>query len=99
MHGVGAASKASATVEIGARDRSGNWPMLVKARGLPELPEHGLYELYLWHDGRRGASCGTFAAGKKLTTVRLNAPYYAEGYGWVLVVHVPGRTDRTLLTT
>jgi hypothetical protein len=98
MHGVGAASAASAEVKVGREDAHGNWPMLLKARGLPRL-ERGYYELYLTRGGSRHASCGTFSAGSGTTKVRLNAPYYADDYGWVLVAHEEGRADRVVLST
>jgi hypothetical protein len=98
LHGVGTASGASAVIKVGGKDQHGNWPMLLKARGLPRL-EKGYFELYLTKDGRRHASCGTFSAGTGLTVVRLNAPYYTEDYGWVLVAHRLDSADQVVLST
>src|SRR5262249_40362491 len=84
LHRVGPASAASALVRVGSKDAHGNWPLLFSVRNLPSLGKQGYYELYLWHKGKRGASCGTLSGGAALTTVHLNAPYYSDKFGWVL---------------
>jgi hypothetical protein len=100
MQGVGALASASASIEIGGQDGSGNWPLRMVVRGLPVLPRGGWYELYLTKHGKPGATCGTFKVSGDVTRVRLNAPYdFSEYDGWVVTAHVPGRRDRVLLTT
>lgn len=100
MHGVGSLASASASIEIGTRDASGNWPLLMVVHGLPVLPHGGWYELYLTKHGKPDATCGTFKASGAVTRVRLNAPYnFSEYDGWVVTAHVPGQTDRVRLTT
>jgi hypothetical protein len=101
MHGVGTLRSASATIEVGRRDAGGNRPLRMTVRGLPRLPRHGWYELYLTNAGEREVSCGTFTtAGAGVTSVRLNAPTDLDEYdGWVVTAHRPGIPERTLLTT
>ena len=103
MHGTNAAPAALASIRLLARDRAGNWPMLVTVQGLPKLPAGGYYELYLTRHGRIAATCGTFNVDRGKTTVSLNAPYRLKRFdGWVVTRHLPGRPEeasRPLLTT
>jgi hypothetical protein len=94
MRGAEAAPNASATIEIGERDEAGNWPMVMKVRGLPELPAGGRYLLYLTKDGQPRASCGSFRVHDGTTTAPLTAPYRFDRYdGWVVRADLPGRVD------
>ena len=54
--------------------------MQLSVTGLPKLPAHGYYTVYLMRDGKPYAPCGTFvvAARRTATSVPLNAPYRAE---------------------
>jgi hypothetical protein len=101
MHGTQAAPNALATIELGRADRSGNWPMLVTLRGLPQLPRGGYYELYLTRGGKIAAPCGTFTVHSGRTTVSLNAPYELTRFdGWVVTKHLAGRRESSpILTT
>jgi hypothetical protein len=100
MHGV-AGVEASAKIQIGSRDSSGNWPLRVEARGLPKL-RTGYYEMFLTH-GNQMFTCGTFAGGgAKTVKVRLTVPYrLGRGDGWIVVKELPGRPTPgpTVLTT
>ena len=100
MHGVGRVA-AAASIEVGKKDAQGNWPLLVKVRGLRPLPPGGYYVLYLTKNGKPKASCGTFTVGGKLTTVRLSVPYQLWHYdGWVVEAYEPGKGEgEPLLTT
>jgi hypothetical protein len=94
MRGAEGAPNASATLDIGERDDAGNWPMVIKARGLPELPAGGRYLLYLTKNGRPAAWCGSFRVHEGTTTAPLTAPYRFDRYdGWVVRADVPGRLD------
>jgi hypothetical protein len=94
MRGAEAAPNASATIEIGERDEAGNWPMVMKVRGLPELPAGGRYLLYLTKNGQPRASCGSFRVHEGTTTAPLTAPYRFDRYdGWVVRADLPGRVD------
>jgi hypothetical protein len=102
MHGTGTAPAALASLQLGARDTSGNWPLRMRVTGLRPLPQGGWYELYLTRHGKLRASCGTFNVHSGTTVVRLNAPYQLKRFdGWVVTAHLPGRRDsnRPLLTT
>jgi hypothetical protein len=101
MHGTGFAQNASATLEVGKLDASGNWPLRVVVRGLKPLPQHGYYEMWLTKHGKPVASCGRFAVGSGESTARLNAPYNLRGYdGWVVTREVPhSRAHPVVLST
>jgi hypothetical protein len=97
MHGAGPASEASASVVVGHRDESGNWPMVMTVRELAALPEDARYELRLTREGRPSDSCGTFRVSGDKTVVYLNAPYRLREYdGWVVTRE--GRSDVILRT-
>lgn len=102
MHGTKAAPAALASLQVGEADKSGNWPLLVRVRGLRALPAGGWYELYLTRHGKLRVSCGTFNVHPGTTVVRLNAPYKLKRFdGWVITAHRHDRRDsnRPLLTT
>jgi Anti-sigma-K factor rskA len=91
MRGTKLAPRAAASLLVFAKDESGNWPMLMKVRGLSALPEGGYYELYLTRRGKIGPECGTFRVHGGTTEVRLNAPYKLKRFdGWVVTRHVAG---------
>jgi hypothetical protein len=94
MRGAAGAPNASATLDVGERDDAGNWPMVIRVRGLPELPPGGRYLLYLTKNGRPAAWCGSFRVHEGTTTAPLNAPYRFDRYdGWVVRADIPGRLD------
>jgi hypothetical protein len=94
MRGAEAAPNASATIDVGQRDDAGNWPMVIKVRGLPELPTGGRYLLYLTKNGRPAAWCGSFRVHEGTTTAPITAPYRFDRYdGWVVRADIPGRLD------
>jgi hypothetical protein len=95
MVGTAAARASTAAIKIGHMDDSGNWPLLMQVRGLPELPAGRHYELYLSRKGKPVASCGTFRVHGGTTTVRLNAPYRLKRFdGWVVVERELGHEER-----
>jgi hypothetical protein len=94
MRGAAAAPNASATIDVGERDEAGNWPMVIRVRGLPELPPGGRYLLYLTRNGRPVAWCGSFRVQEGATAAPLNAPYRFDQYdGWVVRADIPGRVE------
>ena len=109
MHGVAPTAGATADLDIGREDTSGNVPIEMHVHGLPSLPANGWYELYLSKNGKLGASCGTFTTAGDETTVRLSVGYALADWhdsgrydGWVVTAHVPGRPGsgkQILLTT
>ncbi len=83
MQGTAAAPNAVASIAVGERDESGNWPMAMTVRGLPELAEGERYELWLTQDGKLIESCGTFRADQD-SVVYLNAPFLLRDKGWAV---------------
>lgn len=85
MHGTAAARNASATIDIGELDSSGNWPLRVVIRGLPPLSKGSYYEMFLTNHGKPMAACGIFTVAGKTSTVRLTMPPTLEHYdGWIV---------------
>jgi hypothetical protein len=87
---------ALASLLIEPADAAGNWPMQLNVTGLPKLPPHGYYEVYLVRNGEIYAPCGTFvvAGADRGTSVRLNAPYeLSHGDTWIVTRHLPGRAE------
>ena len=78
-------------------DAAGNWPMTLSATGLPKLPPHGYYEVFLTRDGKICAPCGNFRrarARRSRVSVQLNAPYdLHRGDGWVVTRQLPGHHE------
>jgi len=91
--GTHQAAGALASLVIQNSDEAGNWPMTLSVTGLPKLPEHGYYEVYLTRNGKPFAPCGVFiVAGKDgAVSVHLNAPYHVRaGDSWVVTKQLPG---------
>ena len=92
LHGTPLDRDALATIQLGSRDREGNWPMLVHVTGLQQLPEGGYYDLYLTRGGRPVALCGSFNVVGGEATVRLSAAYDLQHFdrdGWVVTRQIP----------
>lgn len=94
LRGTDVAPNAEAAISIGRRDEVGNWPMLLRVRGLRQQPPDGYYTLALVRDGEARIPCGTFrVTGRRLTTVRLNAPYeWSKFEGWAVTEFKPNGT-------
>ena len=102
MHGTARAPEAVASVQVLEKDEAGNWPMLIRVRGLATLPKGAYYELFLTRKGKLGPACGTFRVHGGTTEVPLNAPYRLKQFdGWVVTRHVDDRpvVNVPLLTT
>jgi Anti-sigma-K factor rskA len=98
MTGTAAAAGAQATIEVFDVDPAGNWPMEIKVTGLKPPASGKPYELWLTHDGKRLALCGSFLADPDgATRVPMNAPFRLRDYdGWIVVEH---GSNVPLLTT
>jgi hypothetical protein len=88
LHGTKLAPNAEATLEVWSAS-NGNWPMTLTAEGLPKLPPHTYYEVYLLRHGKPWGSCGTFRVtssnSQGLVKVTLTAPYsLKQGDSWVV---------------
>jgi len=97
LQGTDLARGALATLKLGTRDAEGNWPMVLRVKGLPKLPESGYYDLYLTKGGKPLVSCGTFNVRGE-TVVALSAAYNLEHFdknGWVIVRKTPGHFEPT----
>ena len=86
MAGVGEGRGGFASIEIRAQDEAGNWPMVVRVRGLDESrSREDYYELWLTKDGELADSCGRFILHDGITEVTLSVPYGFKRYdGWVV---------------
>lgn len=88
---------ALATLHLGSRDRDGNWPMVLRVRGLDDLGEGGYYDLYLTRDGEPVVLCGTFnARGNHEVVIRLTAAYDLSRFdknGWVVTRQPEGHHE------
>jgi hypothetical protein len=86
LRGTSVVPHARASLEVLHR-HGGNWPMTLTAVGLPKLPAHRYYEVYLVRDGKIGGSCGTFNAASAggVVKVTLNSPYrLRKGDTWLV---------------
>ena len=65
--------------------------MLVEVSGLPEQTNQAAYyELWLTHNGKAVAPCGSFRVHGKTTRVRLSVPYSLKSFdGWVVTAQPP----------
>ena len=99
LKGTSLAPNARATLAVW-QARNGNWPMRLSVAGLPKVPSHTYYEVYLVRNGKPWGSCGTFRiAGSSRVTLMLNAPYSLEkGDSWVVTrVAAGGEPGKTVL--
>ncbi len=100
MAGVNEGRGASASIKLLPQDaeENGNWPMVVRLRGLEASKDRtDYYELWLTKGGKPVDSCGRFTVHSGLTTVTLSVPYGLRRYdGWVVTRR---GSDEILLTT
>ena len=94
--GTKAAPSALASLRIQPADAAGNWPMKISVTGLPKLPPHGYYTVYLVRNGKPFAPCGYFVISgpDRGTSVWLNAPYKLQPRDtWVVTKQLPGHHE------
>ena len=98
MHGVGAAARAAAVIEVGRAGSDRNWPMVVTISNLPPATNGGYYDLWLSKRGKPVFLCGSFNTRVAAdTVVRLSAAYPLRqgGFdGWIVTKHVAGSPER-----
>jgi anti-sigma-K factor RskA len=97
LRGTELARNAQGTLELGKRDRHGNWPMVLHVKNLPKLAEGGYYDLYLTRGGKPLVLCGTFNVDGE-TVVRFTAAYDLEHFdknGWVVTRQPAGHHEPT----
>jgi hypothetical protein len=98
LAGTNLDSDARATLELGKADADGNWPMILRARGLQQLPEGGYYDLYLTKGGKPIVLCGTFNVKGDEVVVKFSAAYELSHFdkdGWVVTRQRPGNHEPT----
>jgi hypothetical protein len=87
MRGTSGAPNAIASIDLGAGDQGGNWPLVLHVSQLPTQPAGQYYELWLTRRGKLVATCGTFRVTDhtRTTSIRLNAPYNLKSFDeWVV---------------
>jgi hypothetical protein len=100
MHGTAAAQAASATIDIGELDSSGNWPLRVVVHGLPQLSKGSYYEMFLTRQGKPIAPCGIFTVSSKSSKFRLTMPPTLRDYdGWIVTRESPGSNAHPIVLT
>ena len=91
-------SDARGTLELGKADAGGNWPMILHARGLQQLPEGGYYDLYLTKGGKPVVLCGSFNVKGGEVVVHFSAAYDLGHFhkdGWVITRQRPQNHEPT----
>jgi hypothetical protein len=96
LAGTNLDSNASADLELGKADANGNWPMVLRVKGLDRLAKGGYYDLYLTKGGKPVVLCGTFNATAGVAEIRMNAAYdlsHFDRNGWVVTRQPPGHHE------
>lgn len=96
LRGTALDPDALATLQLGSRDDDGNWPMVLRVKGLDDLPHGGYYDLYLTRNGKPLVLCGTFDVRDGEAVVRLSAAYDLSRFdwnGWVVTRQPPGHHE------
>jgi hypothetical protein len=89
---------ARASLQLGKADADGNWPMILRVRGLQPLPEGGYYDLYLTKGGKPVVLCGTFNVESREVVVHFSAAYdlgHFDKNGWVVTRQLPAHHEPT----
>jgi hypothetical protein len=98
LAGTNLDSDARGTLELGKADAGGNWPMILHARGLQQLPDGGYYDLYLTKGGKPVVLCGTFNVKGGEVVVTFSAAYDLSHFdkdGWVVTRQQPQNHEPT----
>jgi hypothetical protein len=88
---------AAGEIDIGARDRDGNLPMVLTVRGLPKLGGGDYYRLALTKGAKPIVTCSTFnVGGRQETALNMLAAYDLEGFdGWMVTLWHARTHDET----
>ena len=86
------AGRAFASLDVGRRYDSGNWPIEMTVKGLPEQPnERAYYLLLLWRNGKPAGVCGAFRVSGGKTKLHFDVPYkITPSTHWVVTAIEPG---------
>ena len=96
LKGTKQAPQALASLVIRNADSAGNLPMQLSVTGLPKLPDHGYYEVFVTRNGKPWAPCGVFIvkSAAAAVSVRLNAPYELHrSDSWIVTKQLPGHHE------
>jgi hypothetical protein len=90
LHGLGQ-GRAFASLEVGKRVASGNWPIEMTVDNLSPLKNaRGYYLLLLWRNGKPAGFCGAFKTAGE-TKVHFDVPYEIDpATKWVITKWEPG---------
>jgi hypothetical protein len=86
-------TQAFASLRIGERYESGNWPIEMTVRGLPAKPNsRDYYLLMLWSHGKPAGICGAFHVSPNgVTKLHFDVPYAIDkSTHWVVTAIEPG---------
>jgi hypothetical protein len=85
--------RAFASLQVGRRFGSGNWPIEMKVHGLPQQPnERAYYLLLLWRGGKPAGVCGAFRVSGGETKLHFDVPYkITPQTRWVITAIQPGK--------
>ena len=92
---------AGASIQLGAKDAAGNWPMTLTVRGLEHLTGGDYYVLALTRGGKPVVTCATFnVSDSGTTTVEMVAAYDLNRFdGWAITEWNSGtRSERVVMT-
>jgi len=84
--------RAFASLDIGRRYGSGNWPIEMTVKGLPQQANaKAYYLLLLWRNGKPAGVCGAFRVNGGPTKVHFDVPYkIGRSTRWVVTAIEPG---------
>ncbi|HZO96105.1 MAG TPA: hypothetical protein VFB42_01915 [Gaiellaceae bacterium] len=84
--------RALASLRVGERYASGNWPIELTVRGLPPLTDvRAYYLLLVWRDGKPAGVCGAFRVQGSETNLHFDVPYAIDdSTRWVVTRVDPG---------
>jgi hypothetical protein len=85
--------RAFASLGIGRRYESGNYPIQMTVKGLPEQAnKKAYYLLLLWRNGKAAGVCGAFRVAGGSTKLHFDVPYkITPATRWVVTAIEPGQ--------
>ena len=84
---------AFASLDVGRRYESGNYPIQMTVKGLPEQAnKKAYYLLLLWRNGKAAGVCGAFRVAGGQTKLHFDVPYrITPATRWVVTAIEPGQ--------
>lgn len=92
LQSPGSSGRAFASLDIGKKYESGNWPIEMTVRGLPQQANaRSYYLLLLWSKGKPAGVCGAFRVSSGSTKLHFDVPYkISASTHWVITEIQPG---------